>query len=86
MTHPELEDRLREPLDDEERELMDPETWDWDSAEVLPPVPASYTITEIHLSRDELALLDRAAQAEGLTVSAYLRQAALERALHPVSQ
>lgn len=84
MNQPELDDTLREPLDDEERELMDPETWDWDSAEVLPPVPASSTITEIHLSREELALVDRAAQAEGMTLAAYLRHAALERALHPV--
>ena len=82
MEYPELDERLRQPLDDEERELMDPETWDWDCAEVLPPVPASYTITELHLSRDELALLDRAALAEGLTVAEFLRHAALERALH----
>jgi hypothetical protein len=49
MEQPERNDKLREPLDDEERELMDPETWDWDSAESLPPAPASYTITDSSL-------------------------------------
>lgn len=27
---------IQEPADDEERELMDPEAWDWDNAEYLP--------------------------------------------------
>jgi Protein of unknown function (DUF1778) len=84
MEHPEFDERMREPLDEEERELMDPATWDWEGAEVVLPDPSPYTITELHLSRDELALLDRAAITEGMTVSAFLKHAALERALQVV--
>jgi len=77
MKNPELNERLREPLDDEERELMNPETWDWDSAQEAIVEPSGYSITEVRLSYDELARIERAAIAEGMTVNAYLRYAAL---------
>ena len=31
-SHPAYDKWLREPLDDEERELMNPDTWDWSTA------------------------------------------------------
>jgi hypothetical protein len=77
MKHPELDDRLREPLDDEERELMDPDTWDWDSAQEAIVEPSGYSISEVRLSYDELSRIERAATANGMTVNAYLRYAAL---------
>ena len=43
MTEPNRFESLVEPLNDEERELMDPNTWVWESAEERPrlPTPAS---------------------------------------------
>jgi hypothetical protein len=82
MQRPELADALNEPLDEEERILMDPETWDWDSAQEAIVEPDGYSISEVRLSYDELSRIEQAAAAEGMTVNAYLRHAALHRALH----
>jgi hypothetical protein len=79
----EPDERLREPIDDEERELMDPDTWDWDSAQEAIVEPSGYSITEVRLSYEELSQIERAAVAEGMTVNAYLRHAALRCALQP---
>lgn len=85
MKNPEHDERLREPLDDEERELMDPDTWDWDSAQEAIVEPSGYSVTEVRLSYDELSRIERAAIAEGMTVNAYLRHAALRCALQHAS-
>jgi hypothetical protein len=85
IKRPELDDTLREPLDDEERELMDPDTWDWDSVEEAIVEPSGYSITEVRLSYSELSRIERAATSEGMTVNAYLRYAALRCALQRAS-
>jgi hypothetical protein len=85
MKHPELDDTLREPVDDEERELMDPDTWDWETAQEAIVEPSGYSITEVRLSFDELSRIERAAIAEGMTVNAYMRYAALRCALQHAS-
>jgi hypothetical protein len=72
----------RELSDEEECILMDPETWDWDSAEEAIVEPSRYSNSEVRLSYDELCRIEEAASAEGMTVNAFLRHAALERALH----
>ena len=58
---------IQEPLDDEERELKDLETWEWDD-------PAEVTVIEdfrvqllIELTQEENRLLARTARAAGLT-------------------
>jgi hypothetical protein len=71
----------QEPLDDEERILMDPDTWDWDSAYEIEPGPDPHLIFEVRLSGDDLALIEEAAIARGMTVNAYLRYAALHCAM-----
>lgn len=76
LNHP-----LREPLDDEEREFMNPDTWDWNGAQEAIVEPSGYSITEVRLSYDELLRIERAAIDEGMTVNAYLRYAALRSAL-----
>lgn len=78
---PENDDRLREPLDDEERELMDPATWDWDSLTELPPVPNPGAVLPIRFSLEELTRVGRAADAEGLTIYEYIKQSALMRVM-----
>ena len=52
--------------DDEEREFMDPETWDWDSIEELPPVPNPSAVLPVRFSLDEMRRVGQAAEAEGL--------------------
>ncbi len=71
----------QEPLDDEERELMDPDKWDWENAYEIDPSPNPRLIFEIPLAGDDLRHIERAAIAEGMTVTAYLRHAALRCAL-----
>jgi hypothetical protein len=86
MENPELDDKLREPLDEEERFLMDSDTWDWENMQEGEPSPDRYSISEVLLSYEESSLIERAAIAEGMTVSAFLRHAALERALQPAAE
>ena len=77
MPDTDLDDALDEPLDDEERILMDPDTWDWESAQQAIVKPDGYS----SLTYDELSRIEQAAAAEGMTVTAYLRHAALRSAL-----
>jgi len=78
--HPELDDRLREPLDEEERTLIDPDTWDWDNPVDVVVAPGARLVFEVSLSGDELSHIEPAAVASGMTVIAYLKQAALRSA------
>jgi hypothetical protein len=70
---------LVEPRDDEERELMDPETWDWEStveAEIAPDLGA---VLRVRFSRDEFLTLARVAREEGVNVVEFIRQTMLDR-------
>jgi hypothetical protein len=78
--HPELDDRLREPLDDEERELMDPDTWDWDNVQEVTVLPGARLVFEIPLDARELSEIEPAAIANGMTVISFLKDAALRAA------
>lgn len=69
----------QEPLDDEERELMDPDHWDWDSVEEGVPMPNVGAILPIHFSREEIGPLQRLAHAKGMTAHAFIKQTALDR-------
>ncbi|MDQ3225537.1 MAG: hypothetical protein M3Q50_02740 [Chloroflexota bacterium] len=79
---PENNDRLREPLDDEERELMDPDTWDWDSLTELPPVPNAGAVMAVHVTREEVAHVSQAARVAGQTTAGYIKQSALMRVMY----
>jgi hypothetical protein len=83
MTNPPRYEPIQEPLDDEERMLMDPDTWDWDSAQEAIVEPSGFSVTEVRLSYEELSRIEEAATAKGMTVNAYLRYAALRCALQP---
>ena len=78
----------QEPLDEEERELMDPETWDWENAVELPPMPEVLIELPIALTRDEYRTIGRAADAQGMTTHAFIAQVALAvaQALEPRRQ
>jgi hypothetical protein len=70
---------VQEPLHEEERLLMDPETWDWDSAEEGVPVSNPGAILKIHFTRDFVARIEPAAHAERVTLHKSIEQAALAR-------
>lgn len=69
----------QESLDDEERELMDPEHWDWESTVEGVPMPNVGAILPIHFTREEIGPLQRLAHSQGMTAHAYIKQAALAR-------
>ncbi len=80
MQKHDLHKTMSEPLDDEERQLMDPDTWDWENIMEGTPNPDPHMIFEVRLSLDELSQIEPAAIAKGMTVIAYLKQAALRSA------
>ena len=75
-------DPRHEPLDDDERVLMDPDTWDWDNPIEVVTGPSRGPVLEIRFTRDELSRLQRAARAEGMSTNAFIKQAALARLPH----
>ena len=77
-----IDETLSEPLDDEEQILMDPETWDWDTAEELEPVANPGIVVAVRLSLEEVGPIERAARAEGATLNEFLKRSALARAMH----
>lgn len=68
---------MQEPLDDEERELMDPDTWDWENAYEIDPSPDPHLIFEVRLSGDDIKRIERAAIAKQMNIGAFLRYAGL---------
>ena len=80
MDEPIRYESTQEPLDDEERQLMDPGFWDWDNAVELPPVENPTAVLPIRLTYPELRAIGEAAQAQGLRTHAFIKQAALNAA------
>ena len=76
------DDRLREPLDDEERELMDPDSWDWESLTELPPAANPGIVLPIRLTLEEMTRVGRAADADGVSIYDYIKQSVLSRVMH----
>ena len=68
---------LDEPLNDEERDLMDPDAWDWDAAEERPPVTNPGIVVEIRFSGDEIERVASAAVEAGVALEAFITRAAL---------
>lgn len=69
----------QEPLDDEERELMDPSTWDWESAAPGRTVGTPGAVVQVHFSREEILALTRIAREAGIGPVELVRRSALER-------
>ena len=69
----------------DERELaepVDPEAWDWASAQRLPPIPRSEHRSQfvIELDFEQVERVDAAAQRAGEGIIAFMRRAILDRA------
>lgn len=82
----EIESKLQEPLDDEERWLMDPETWDWDSVEYHEGNPNSGVVLGVRFSLEEMTRVGEAAAAEGVPIYEYIKESALRRSLEIVNR
>jgi hypothetical protein len=86
MTKPIHYESLVEPLNDEERQLMDPDTWAWDSAEERPPVANPGIVLEIRFSREAIRRVATAAVEAGVPVEASIARAALTSAAQGMSR
>ena len=69
----------QEPLDDEERELMDPDHWDWENTVEGRTVGTPGAILRVRFSREEFADLARMARSVDMGPVAWLHHIALER-------
>jgi hypothetical protein len=76
---------IQEPLDDEERALMDSDNWDWDNPIEIEVADEVQIRMPIEVSFEEFGLLEHVARAEGRTPHAFMKQAALDaaRAMSP---
>lgn len=79
MTKPVRYESLVPPRNDEERDLMDPDAWDWENAEVLEPVANPGAVLEVRFEREEFSALVRIAREEGVGPVEFLRRLALDR-------
>ena len=57
--------------------LMDPESWDWESAEIGQPVANPVLRLTLRLEHDQVRVLGEAAEAADMPLSRYITQAAL---------
>lgn len=71
---------IQEPLDDEERELMNPDNWDWENPIELVVSDNLIITLEIDFTPEEIALLSEAAATEDLPVSRFTKSVALAAA------
>jgi hypothetical protein len=68
---------IQEPLDEEERELMNPDNWDWEHPVEVVLTDDFRIVAPIALTLDQHRTQGAAAEAHGMTLHAFLRQAAL---------
>ncbi len=80
MDKPIRYESIQEPLDEEERALMDPDAWDWGNP--VEAVVAENLLVElpIEVTLDEHRILGRAARDEGLGTHEFIKQTALAAA------
>ena len=79
MTNSIRSESIQEPLDDEERELMDPDTWDGETTVEGVVMPNVGAVLSIRFTREEIGPLQRVAHAEGMTTHEFIKRAALAR-------
>jgi hypothetical protein len=69
-----------EPLDERERELMDPSSWDESTAVVYGPAPRHGIRLELRLAGEDLRVINVAADKADMPLSRYIKHAALDAA------
>ena len=78
-SHPRYES-IQDPLDEEERQLMDPDNWDWDHPIELIVSDDLVITLEIDMTPEEHKLLAQAAAADGQPTHRYMKSVALAAA------
>jgi hypothetical protein len=58
-------------------ELEDPENWDFDAIQIQPPVKDPTAVVSVKLNRDEFDLVATAARRRGMSVTEFIKVAAL---------
>lgn len=86
MSEPIRYESIQEPLDDEERELMDPDNWDWENPVEVIVHPDFGFIFPVRFTSHEIGRLEPVARAEGLIPHEFIKQAALARLPQDVSR
>jgi hypothetical protein len=69
----------QEPLDEDERTLMDPETWDWENPIEGRTVGTPGAVVRVRFSREEFSALERIAKNAGMGPVELIRQTMLGR-------
>lgn len=85
MNEPIRYESIQEPLDDEERELMDPENWDWENPIEGVTVGDPGAILSIRFTFDEYHHLFEAAHAQGLSTHEFIKRIALAAVSAPTA-
>jgi hypothetical protein len=79
MAEPCRYESTQEPLDEEERELMDPEHWDWDSANLVSGgVDVAFEVNPL-FSPEEYSALAALAERDGTDPTEAARRIILDR-------
>lgn len=68
--------------DDELRELEDPESWDYESAEKHQGTKSVRVVVSVAFHREDFARVSEGAERVGKKTSEYIREAALEKTVH----
>ena len=76
---------IQEPLDDEERELMDPDNWDWEDPIEGVTIGDPGAILSIRFTFNEYDRLFEAAHAQGLSTPEFIKRLALATVSSPIT-
>ncbi len=81
MPEPIRYESIQEPLDDEERELMNPDNWDWDNPIEGVTIGDPKLLLTLEFTSNELRALDAlvaAAHARGLSTEEFIKHVAFD--------
>jgi hypothetical protein len=79
MGEPGAYEAIAKPLEDEERELMNEETWDWDHLSAGRTVGAPGAVLRVRFSREEFRAVADLARHAGIGPVELLRRTMLDR-------
>ena len=65
--------------DADDRDLQDPDTWDYEHAELLPPVANPQAVVAVTFEGEDFILVAKQAEQAGMKLSEFIREAALEK-------
>lgn len=68
--------------EDEVRELQDPSGWDFEQAAVVSPVEQPGAVVAVRFAADDFARVARLAAESNTSVTAFVRDAVLEKVAH----